>query len=298
MKQEFIMDRLTGLETFVRVVELGSLTAAAQERNLSVTMISNHVRALEGRLGARLLNRTTRRQSLTEIGRAYYEQCVDILARIASAESNARESHSVPRGRLRISAPVTLGSHLLVPALAEYLRDFPQVEVELLLNDRLVDLVEEGFDAVLRFGKLSDSRLVVRPLHGLNRMVCASPAYLARHGTPVKPHDLANHNCVAFYYIAPESEWHFAGKETATINVTGQLTINNGPALLVAALSGIGIVMLPDYLAAPDVAAGRLVRLFSGYDFPRAPLQLVYLPDRHMTPKLRSFVEFIRARLA
>lgn len=291
------MDRLTGMEVFVRVVELGSFTAAAEASGISPTMVSNHVLALEQRLGARLLNRTTRRQSLSEIGTAYYAQCLDILARVDAAESAAQEMHARPAGKLRISAPITLGVHLLVPELAEYLRNHPDVTVELRLNDRVVDLVEEGFDAALRFGNLHDSGLIVRPLRSLNRMICAAPAYLAAHGAPAKPADLADHNCLAFHYLTPEREWRFGGSKAETIHVSGQLTVNNGPALLQAALGGIGIAMLPDYLAAADIEAGRLVRLFPDDDFPRAPLQLVYLPDRHMTPKLRSFIEYVMDRM-
>jgi DNA-binding transcriptional LysR family regulator len=287
------MDRLTGMETFVRVVELGGFTAAAAASNISPTMVSNHIRALEQRLGARLLNRTTRRQSLTEIGTIYYAQCLDILGRIDSAESDARDQRSRPAGRLRISAPITLGAHLLVPAFAEYLREYREVEIELQLNDRMVDLADEGFDAAFRFGKLPNSGLIARPLRSLNRVVCASPSYLARHGTPETPEDLVNHNCLAFHYVQPERDWVFQGDRAQSVRVAGQLTINNGPALLRAALADIGIAMLPDYLVAEDLTAGRLVRLFPEFDFARAPLQLVYLPDRHMTPKMKSFVDFI-----
>jgi DNA-binding transcriptional LysR family regulator len=292
------MDRLTGMETFVRVVDLGGFTAAAKASNISPTMVSNHIRVLERRLGARLLNRTTRRQSLTEIGTTYYAQCLDILGRIDSAESDARDQRSRPAGRLRISAPITLGAHLLVPAFAEYLREYAEVEIELQLNDRMVDLADEGFDAAFRFGKLPDSSLIARPLRSLNRVVCASPTYLARHGTPQGPEDLVNHNCLAFHYVQPERDWLFQGARAQSVRVAGQLTINNGPALLRAALADIGVAMLPDYLVAEDLTAGRLVRLFPEFDFARAPLQLVYLPDRHMTPKMKSFVDFIMHHFA
>ncbi len=201
-------------------------------------------------------------------------------------------------GCLRISAPITLGAHLLVPAFAEYLRKYAEVEIELQLNDRMVDLAEEGFDAAFRFGKLPDSGLIARPLRNLNRVICASPAYLAQHGTPHEPGELLNHNCLAFHYVRPERDWLFQGVRTQRVRVAGQLAINNGPALLRAALADIGIAMLPDYLAAEDLAAGRLVRLFPEFDFARAPLQLVYLPDRHMTPKMKSFVDFITQHFA
>lgn len=292
------MDRLTGMEVFVRVVDLGGFTPAAAATGISTTMISNHVKALEERLGAKLLNRTTRRQSLTEIGARYYAQCLDVLARIESAEVEAREMRSRPRGRLKISAPVTLGSHLLVHTFAQYLREQPDIQIDLQLNDRIVDLADEGFDAAFRFGELRDSGLVARRLRGLGRIICAAPAYLARHATPAEPEDLVNHNCMAFHYVQPERDWVFRsfGKERR-VSIKGQLTVNNGPALLEAAVAGIGVAMLPEYLAARDVEAGRLVRLFPQYDLSRAPLQLVYLTDRQMTPKMRSFVEFILEHL-
>jgi DNA-binding transcriptional LysR family regulator len=290
------MDRLTAMEIFVRVVELRGFTAAARASGISPTMASNHIQALERRLGARLLNRTTRRQSLTEIGAAYYAQCLDILGRIEGAEIAAREMRSRPKGRLRVSAPITLGSALLIPALADYLQRYEEVAIELLLNDRQVDLAEEGFDAAFRFGALPDSGLVARPLRALGRVVCASPAYLERRGTPQRPEDLAGHDCLAFHNVRPEDGWTFPHAKPRTIGVAGPLTVNNGPALLRAALGGIGIVMLPDYLVAEEIAAGRLQRLFPDQAFSSPPLQLVYLPDRHMTPKLRSFVDFVLER--
>jgi DNA-binding transcriptional LysR family regulator len=292
------MDRLSGMEVFVRAVDLGGFTAAAAQSGMSTTMVSNHIKALEKRLGAKILNRTTRRQSLTEIGARYYAQCLDVLARIETAESEAREMRSQPRGRLKISAPVTLGSHLLVSLFAAYLREQPDVEIDLQLNDRIVDLADEGFDAAFRFGELRDSGMVARRLRNFSRFVCATPDYLARHGTPGKPEDLANHNCVAFRYVQPELEWVFHGAgEDQRVAIKGQMTVNNGSALLAAALTGTGVAMLPDYLAASDLQAGRLVRLFREYDLSRAPLQLVYLPDRQMTAKMRSFVEFVLEEL-
>jgi DNA-binding transcriptional LysR family regulator len=287
------VDRLTGMQVFVRVIDLGGFTAAAEASGISPTMVSNHVQALERHLGARLLNRTTRRQSLTEIGSSYYAQCVDILTRIDSAESDARDMRSRPTGRLRVSAPITFGSHLLIPALSAYLREYKDVSIELQLNDRIVDLADEGFDVAFRFGELPDSGLIARRLRSLHRLICASPGYLAHRGIPKMPGDLAQHNCLAFNYINPERKWTFPGHSARNVDISGQLTVNNGPALLQAALNDIGVVMLPDYLVANDIEAGRLVRLLPDFDFPAAPLQLVYLPDRHMTPKMGSFVDFM-----
>lgn len=292
------MDRLTSMEVFVNVVDRGSFTAAAEEAGTSTTSVTTHIKALERRLGTRLLNRTTRRLSLTEIGRSFYEQCVDILGRIDTAETSAREMHAVPRGRLKISAPVALGAHLILPVLSDFLKAHPQVEVQLMLNDRLVDLTEEGFDVAFRFGKLADTSLVARPLRSLGRVVCASPDYLATHGTPEAPDQLVAHNCLAFHYVQPETEWHFDKPKPYTVSVSGQLSVNNVQALLTAVLNGIGIAMLPDFLVANYFATGQLVPLFPEQDFSRAPLQLVYLPDRQMTPKLRSFIDFVIERFS
>lgn len=286
------MDRFTTMQMFVRVVDRGGFGAAAEGSGMSTTMVSNHLRTLEARLGVRLLNRTTRRQSLTEIGAAYYAQCVDILARLDNADTAAGAMRATPRGTLRVSAPVTLGSHFLVPALADYLGRYPDVNIALILNDRLVDLVEGGFDAAFRFGRLADSGMVAHALGGLTRIICAAPDYLARHGTPAVPADLQAHRCLLFHYMDEEQDWVFDGPTAETVHVEGQLSVNNNSALLMAAVSGIGIAMLPDYLARADLAAGRLVRLFPKQAFPRAPLQLVHLADRAMPLKLRSFIDF------
>jgi DNA-binding transcriptional LysR family regulator len=292
------MDRLTSIEVFVRVVEGGSFTAAAKGIGVSTTMVTNHIQTLERRLGTRVLNRTTRRLSLTEIGKSFYDQCVDILARIEIAETGVREMHAEPRGRLKISAPVALGSHLVLPALTDYLKAHPKVEVQLMLNDRLVDLAEEGFDAAFRFGRLADSSLVARPLRSFGRVVCATSEYLAEHGTPQFPEELSSHNCLAFHYIQPEREWHFDKPKARAVLVSGQLAVNNVQALLTAVLNGIGIAMLPDFLVETHLAKGTLVQLFPEQDFSRGPLQLVYLPDRQMTSKLRSFVDFVIDRFS
>ncbi len=297
LKRGAAVDRLTSMEVFVRIVDLGGIKAAADACGISPTMAGNHLRAIENRLGARLLNRTTRRQSLTEIGLSFYQQCQDVISRVDAAESNAREMQQEPRGRLRISAPTTLGTHLLAPILATYLQQFEQVEIDLQLNDRIVDLAEEGFDVAFRFGILSDSGLIARPLQSPTRFLCASPDYLDRRGSPKNPSELTAHNCLAFRYITPEREWKFAGEQPMSINLTGQLTVNNGVALLHAAVQGLGLVLLPNYLVQDEIDRGRLVRLFPDNDFPRAPLQMVYLPDRHMTPKMKSFVDFITSTL-
>lgn len=294
------MDQLTSMAMFVRVVDKGGFAAAAERSGMSATMVGNHVRALEERLGTRLLHRTTRRQSLTEIGRSYYEECVTILARIEAAETNAREMRSHPRGKLRINAPVAYGAQTLVPVLADYMTQYPDVDIDLSLNDRVVDLIEDGIDAAIRVGPILDQGLVARPLRPSPRVMCASPAYLARHGTPQTPGDLQHHNCIAFAQAdGPESIWRLHDEATGhnTVPIEGRLTINSWQGLRMAALCGMGIIMQPALSLTDDIAAGRLVELLPGYPKPTRPVHLIYHPDRLMTPKLASFVEFTLQRI-
>ncbi|GLS19087.1 LysR family transcriptional regulator [Labrys miyagiensis] len=295
------MDRFTSMAMFARVVERGSFAAAAEGSGMTPTMVGNHVRELERRLRGRLLNRTTRSQSLTELGRRYHARCLEILALVDFAELDAREMQASPRGRLRVSCPVTYGTRALIPVLASYLDRHPEVQVELSLNDRFVDLVEDGFDAAIRVGVLPDSGLIARPLRPSPRIACASPAYLARHGHPQVPADLARHNCVAFMYPSgPERDWHFPrpdGKGSARIAVRGRLDVNGGLALREAALAGLGVIFQPQMMLQDDLDAGRLVRLFPDWPAPSWPVQVVYLPDIHVPPKLESFIAFLRETL-
>lgn len=289
------MDLLTSMQVFVRAVDKGSLSAAAEACGMSATMAGNHLRALETRLGTKLLHRTTRRHSLTAFGETYLARCQEILRLIADTDTQAQNQQAVPSGRLRVTAPVSFGSEALVPALADYLAQHPQVRVELALSDRTVDLVDEGFDVAIRIGTMPDSGLVARPLAPYRMMVCASPGYLQRRGTPRTPEDLAVHECLAFSPTAGTS-WHLKGADgERRVTVSGQLQINHGQALRVAALNGLGIVMQPAVLLEADVAAGRLVALFPGHELGSRPMQVVYLPDQRSL-KLRSFVGFVIER--
>ena len=206
-----------------------------------------------------------------------------------------------PRGRLRVSCPVIYGTRALVPVLASYLDLYPEVQVELSLSDRFVDLAEEGFDAAIRVGELPDSGLIARPLQSSQRIACASPAYLARHGTPLVPADLAQHNCLAFLFATgPERDWRFPrpdGKGVEHIAVRGRLDVNGGMALCEAALAGLGVILQPELMLKDDIVAGRLVRLFPDWPAPTWPVQVVHLPDARMPPKLESFIAFLQETL-
>lgn len=295
------MDRFTSMAMFARVVERGSFAAAAEGSGMTPTMVGNHVRELERRLKGRLINRTTRRQSLTELGKRYHARCVEILAMVDSAELDAREMQASPRGRLRVSCPVTYGTRALVPVLARYLDRYPEVQVELSLNDRIVDLAEDGFDAAIRVGELPDSGLIARPLRPSPRVACASPAYLARHGHPRVPAELAQHNCLAFLFATgPERDWRFPrpdGQGVERIAVRGRLDVNGGMALREAALAGLGVILQPELMLKDDLEAGRLVRLFPDWPAPTWPAHVVHLPDAHMPPKLESFIAFLQETL-
>jgi len=290
------MDRLASMAAFVKAAEFGSFASAASALGISPQMVAKHVTFLEDRLGTRLLNRTTRRQSLTEIGRTYYERCKLVLAEAEAADSLAHEAGAVPRGRLRINAPVSFGAHSLVPLVTRYLRQHPNVEIDLVLSDRFVDLLEEGYEAVFRIGPLADSSLMARALSPFRLVACASPGYLRERGTPVTPPDLKQHECLGYaYWSRPTaSEWRFAQDGRGyDVRIRNHLQVNNGKALLSAALDGFGIVLIAEDLAREALASRQLVRVLPDFEAPSRPMHLLFLADRRQTPKLRSFIDAV-----
>jgi DNA-binding transcriptional LysR family regulator len=291
------MDLLDSMKVYVLTVEKGSLSAAAEVCGMSATMAGNHVRALEQRLGMQLMHRTTRRQHVTAFGADYYARCKEILRLVAETDAQAQSMRLAPAGTLRVSAPVTFGTEALTPALSDYLARYPEVDVELDISDRIVDLMDDGCEAAIRIGHLPpDSGLVARPLAPYRLMLCASPAYLARRGTPATPADLERHDCLSFG-AANIVQWRFQREhDVCRVPVHGRVKINNGQALRVAALQGLGIVLQPMILLDADVRAGRLVRLLPDYELPSRPMHVVYLPHRYRSPRLRSFIDFIVER--
>jgi DNA-binding transcriptional LysR family regulator len=290
------MDLLDSMKVYVLAVEKGSLSAAATACAISATMAGNHLRTLETRLGMRLLNRTTRRQHLTVFGEDYYLRCKEILRLVAETDAQAHKLQLAPAGKLRITAPVTFGTEALMPALSDYLDRYPQVNIEVALCDRVVDIVEEGFEAAIRIGRLPDSALIAKSLAPYRLMICASPEYLARRGTPARPEDLSAHECLSFSPAAV-AHWRLTDQDGACrVPVSGRLQVNHGQALRVAALHGLGIVLQPAILLEADVRAGRLVQLFPAHELASRPMSVVYLPDRYRSPKLRSFVDFLVER--
>ena len=263
-------------------------------------MVGRHVRALEDALGTQLLNRTTRRQSLTEAGRIYYERSKSVLAELEAADESVAQMRSVPRGTLRIDVPVTFGAACLAPALPEYLAGYPKIRVEMTLNNRVVDLVEEGYDAVIRTGDLPDSGLIARALAPYRFVTCASPDYLDRRGIPGQPEDLVSHACLGFHPGIAFETWSFQGSAAEAsvikVQVSGPLSTNNGQALREAALGGAGIILQAEPLLQADLEAGRLVRLLDANPPLSVPMHLLYSPTRAITPKLRSFLDFATKR--
>lgn len=291
------MDRLASMAVFAKAVEAGSFSAAGAELAMSSQVVGKHVRMLEEHLGVQLLNRTTRRQSLTDAGRDFHERVQHILAEVEAAEAFAEQSRAVPRGLLRVNAPVTFGVNELTPALPDYLARFPQVSVDLVLSDRMVDLIDEGFDTVLRVGPLSDSGLIAQPLRSFELMLCAAPAYLERNGTPRTVSDLPHHACLGFGVGRLAREWSFVGPDgPITVPIRSRFVVNSGEALLRAAVAGLGLIFQWEPLLRDELAAGRLVRVLPDLVQPARPMHALYAPDRRITPKLRSFLDFLVER--
>jgi DNA-binding transcriptional LysR family regulator len=284
------------MSIFVRAVELGSFSAAADALGVSPQLVGKNVLALENHLGVKLLNRTTRRHHLTEIGKLYFERSQNILAEVEAADALAEQTRIVPRGKLRISAPVTFGIHILAPKIPDFLRMFPDVSVDLSLSNRLIDVIEEGYDAVFRVGELEDSGLIARRLNPYRLLICASPDYLRRYGEPKTPSDLANHECLIFSHTGLRTHWSFDGPGgNTTVPISGRLMMDSGEALLAAAMAGHGIILQPVELLRASISSGDLLPLLPGYEVPTRPLHILHAPDRRITPKLRSFLDFAAA---
>ncbi len=261
-------------------------------------MVGRQIRLLEEHLGTQLLVRTTRRHSQTEAGRVFYERAKAVLAELDGAEQSVAALRIAPRGLLRVDAPVTFGVHQLAPVLPEYLRRYPEVRVDLTLNNRLVDLVEEGIDAAIRVGDLSDSGLIARPLAPYRLITCAAPAYLALRGRPQTPQELATHACLGFHPGSLTDAWTLQDPngDPITVRVAGPMASNNGEALLGAAVGGAGIILQAEALVAREIEAGTLVPILEEYQPKALPMHVLYSANRQISPKLRSFVDFLSER--
>lgn len=289
------MDRLESFAVFVRAAELGSFSAAAEALGMSPQLVGRHVQRLEDRMGVQLIQRTTRRHALTEFGQEFLERARQVLAEVDAAERLAEEIRAVPRGRLRINAPVTFGISALTPRLPGYMAANPEVTVELSLTNRQVDPYEENFDIVLRVGAIESSTLKAVPLAPYRLTVCAAPAYLAAHPPIEVPEDLGRHECLSFTHTELANTWTFEkGRERREIAVTGRFAVDHGEALRDAAVRGLGVIIQPNELVGPDLANGSLVHVLPDWAIPTRPMHLLYRPGRRLTPKLRSFIDFAR----
>ena len=289
------MDRLAALEAFVRVAETQSFSEAARRLRTSKSAVSRNVGALEAELGARLFNRTTRSLNLTEAGRAYFERVSRILAELGEADRTLGQLQASPRGRLMVSAPMSFGFLHLAPALPDFLARFPEVEVDLSLNDRFVDLVDEGFDLALRIGALPDSSLMARRISPIRRTICASADYFRRHGAPQRPEDLKEHECLRNSNVARTQQWRFVDEDgkPLLVPVSGRVSANNGDALRIVALAGFGVASLPTFIVGADLRAGALVPALDHFVPQDLAMSAVYPHSRHLSPKVRGFVDFL-----
>ncbi len=293
------MDSLTDIAVFVRVVESGSFTAAAERLDISKSVVSKYVTRLEDQLGARLLNRTTRRLSLTEVGRIFYERSRVGLADIEDAQAEVSRLQSEPRGTLRINAPMSFGILHIAPALPEFLELYPDVTVDMNLEDRKVDVIGGGFDVSVRISELPDSSLVARRLGPCRHEIVAAPAYLERCGTPRTPEELLDHNIITYRYQESSLEWHFQTPDNKPISVTvsGSMRMNNSLAIREALLEGAGVTRTPTFVVGKDIQAGRLVPVLRDYEILEVTIFLVYPQRRHLSPKVRAFVDFMAKRI-
>ena len=295
------MDSVAGMRVFARVVEAGSFSAAGRQIGAVPSSISRQIGELETTLGARLFHRTTRKLSLTEAGRLYYERAQEILVAVDEAKLAVSEIGGAPSGILRLTAPASLARLHLAAALAAFHARYPAVHVVLSASDRVADLFEGEFDVAIRVGRLRDSSLIARKIGEGRRVMCASPAYLARAGVPALPEELAAHNCLTFRTHPGTNVWGFrTPRVTANVRVSGSLYADSGEALCAAAVAGLGLVLVPEWLVGLDLDEGRLVHVLPEHEVVPAasPLYALYPHQRHLPPKVRAFIDFLAERFA
>ncbi|MEC7815782.1 MAG: LysR family transcriptional regulator [Pseudomonadota bacterium] len=290
------MDRLQEMQTFCAVVDAGSFVAAADALGMSKAAVSRYVSELEARLGVRLLHRTTRRLSLTPEGDIFVVRARELLSAVAEAEAEVTQGRDVARGILRINAPVSFGISYLAPLWGEFRRHYPEVELRVELSDRLVDMVEEGFDLAIRVGRLQSSSLISRRLTGTHLRVCASQDYLAAHGTPEVPDDLVRHLIIGYSHFSTGDEWPFAGPEgDVSVRVRPWMVANNGESCVAAAVAGQGLILQPGFLVNKAIARGELVPVLEDYPSRELGVYALYPTRRFVTPKVRAMVDFLQA---
>jgi DNA-binding transcriptional LysR family regulator len=291
------MDKLSSMRAFVKVVEHGSFSEAARSLRVSRSAVSKYVMELEQALGVQLLNRTTRSASPTENGRAYYERSIAILAELEEADLAVTSLQAEPRGLLRVNAPMSFGTLHLGPALVEFMEKYPELQIQLTLSDEQIDAVQEGFDVTLRIAELASSSLIARRLLGIPRVFCASPEYIKRRGVPEHPKDLKNHDCLTYGFLATGTQWRLTGPDGEhSMPVPWRLCANNAEVLQQAVVKGRGIALLPTFIAGYALKSGMLVAVLEEYHAPEIALYALYPPTRHLSFKVRLFIDFLLER--
>ncbi|MCX7068127.1 MAG: LysR family transcriptional regulator [Methylococcales bacterium] len=292
------MDKLTGMSVFVRVAKAGSFAAGASEMGISRAMATKHIMQLEGSLGTRLFNRTTRSLNLTDVGASYLERCQQVLLDIDEMEAAVTHLQTEPRGVLKISAPPVIGATHITRAVAEFLKLHPDLKVDMILQSSPIDLIDEGIDIAIYLGDLDDTSMVARKLASSSMVVCGSPDYLARHGIPYTPEDLYNHSCLINWASSPRSKWKFKGKSGyTTINVSGRMQSNVADANRIAAVNGLGLVMLATYVVGRDIEKGKLIPVLENYTLPPLDIHAVYPHRKYLSAKVRRFLDFLQVWL-
>ncbi len=292
------MDKLTSMNVFVKVAKAGSFAAAARDLGISRAMATKHIMHLEKELHTRLFNRTTRSLSLTEAGEAYLERCQQVLLDVDEMEAAITHLQHEPRGILKICAPPVIGATQIAPALTDYMKEYPHIGVDMTLHGGHTDLIEEGFDIGIWLGQLTDTSLVARKLASSQLVVCASPDYLAQHGTPETPEELEEHSCLVNWAIAPRDKWLFKGiLGQMEIKVSGRMQANMADPIRIAAVNGLGIVMLPRYIVGRDIEKGKLQPLLEDYAIDPMPIHAVYPHRKYLSTKVRVFIEYLQGWL-
>lgn len=294
------MDRLTAMQAFVRVVEAGSFVRAAERLGISTSALSSRVAELESHLGARLLNRTTRRLSLTESGQSYYERCVQLLSEVEEAEALVGQAAAHPRGTIRLTCSYSMGQTVIAPAIAEFIARYPDVKFDVMVSDRMIDLVDEGFDLAIRIGAVGSDQQVARPLGSMQLVLCAASVYLTARGVPRTPAELGSHAALTYAYAPTVRQWRLFDRagQAHEVRVSGSLHANSGEMLVSAAIAGLGLVYEPDFMLRAAIGDGRLLRVLPDYEGERSGIWAVYPSRRHLSLKLRLFVDHIAQRFA
>jgi len=289
------VDKLTGMTVFVRVAKAGSFAGGARELGISRAMATKHIMQLEGSLGSRLFNRTTRSLNLTDVGASYLERCQQVLLDIEEMEAAVTHLQTEPSGILKISAPPVIGATHITRAVVEFLKIHPDLKIDIVLQGSPGDLIDEGIDIAIFLGALDDTSMVARKLATSPLVVCASPDYLAKYGTPIIPEDLVHHSCLVNWAIAPRHKWQFKTESgLKIITVSGRVQANAAHSIRIAALNGLGLVMLPTYIVGGDIERGTLKVVLENYPLPPLDIHAVYPHRRYLSAKVRAFLDFLQ----